>query len=500
MAYMKDAFASRLDALDPHRDMPRVLGWWDFTQLSAMADGAAVARVYDTSGLGHDLQQAATANKPTKQTASDGKAVARFSGATSGSFSLLSAPQFGAGFPSGGPIPAPVTIVAVAKVSSANTGFPLLAGGVGAAGNCRLLIDAGTTKNAFSYGGTTQTSLVGPSVCDDQWHVIIGTVDLLSGVVYVDGFLAAMLTTSLGTDGLKTFNVGATGTAGNGISADIREVMVFQGRLRFGEVAALTKFLAARAPVVVPLGDPDTGVGWETSTDANGVALRIFTPRTPSAVRTLVVWSHPAGQTEAISPGYWAYGLAHAAQANGWYMVASAMHGDSWGNAQAITDHNAAIAAMVARGAYDKVILVGASMGGVTTALQVAAGTITNLKGAYFIDAVLSLSDQYANASYTAAIKTAYGIAADGSDYAAKTAGHDPMLVATASYPTSLAYRFVASTADTTVNKANNTDAFRTKIAGRGTESALVIHGGNHLAGAAADASDLVQFIKRAIA
>lgn len=95
-------------------------------------------------------------------------------------------------------------------------------------------------------------------------------------------------------------------------------------------------------------------------------------------------------------------------------------------------------------------------------------------------------------------IRTAYGLAADGSDYAAKTAGHDPYLLSAACYATRL--RFIADTSDTNVSKAGNTDLFRTLVAGTATESGLVTKLGGHLAGAANDPGDFVAFMKRCIA
>lgn len=107
------------------------------------------------------------------------------------------------------------------------------------------------------------------------------------------------------------------------------------------------------------------------------------------------------------------------------------MHGsDSWGNATAQADVLDLYALLSSRSTITKVVLIGGSMGGIAAANIAAAGTLTNLSGVYCIDAALSLSAMFAaNAgTYSASIRTGYGIAADGSDYASKTSGFDPLL------------------------------------------------------------------------
>lgn len=179
--------------------------------------------------------------------------------------------------------------------------------------------------------------------------------------------------------------------------------------------------------------------------------------------------------------------------------AATRQHGDSWGNADALADLANLYSLVNGLRPVSKVILVGASMGGLATANAVAAATVPNVAGAISIDAAFDLAQMYSNAVYTASIKTAYGIASDGSDYATKTAGFDPMLKPGSAYG-SLPWRFYASNSDTSVPRASHGDAMRTKVLPLATEAVMNTHVNGHLSGAGVWPHDLVPFIKRCIA
>lgn len=557
MSYMRDARGSRLDSFDALRDLPPVVAYYDFSKLTS-ADGAPIIRAPDLSGLGHDLVQATAAYQPTKQTdATDSKPVARFTGTQ-----LLACTTFGSAYPLGATVPTPVTLAVLVKASATQgTSFPHVFGGTAAGGSCKLQVDASASLTAMANGGTTNTGVFGPQVLDNTWHSIIITLDLAAASVYVDGYLTSAANATIGTDGLKSLALGAVTSTTGRFSGDVRLAMAIAGRLRTDQVQNLAAWLATKAPVPTP-GLSAAGSAWEQTTDANGTAVRIFAPTQPSTPKTLVLWSHPASQTEQIAPGYWAYSLAHAAMANGWYFAASNQHGDPWGNSQGLTDIQALDTLMATRDTFTKKILAGASMGGLTTALLLANGSISNAVGGYFIDAVLSLQGQYGNSSYTSQIATAYGLTS-GTLSAASTAGAtsisssvsfpsgtqllidpsgtNPETVTTNGAPTgagpytipvpALAYahasgavvsdfpaktsghdpllkpasayatrlRFTASTSDTNVVKTANTDPFRTLVAATATESGLTTHAAGHLVGAAANPADFVAFVKRCI-
>ena len=79
--------------------------------------------------------------------------------------------------------------------------------------------------------------------------------------------------------------------------------------------------------------------------------------------------------------------------------------------------------------------------------------------------------------NFKSEIKTAYGFSNDA-DYSASTAGHDPMLLSS-SLLNNRKMLFVASEADTYVNKDNNTDAFITAFSGY-ADITLETATGNH--------------------
>lgn len=491
MAYMRDARGSRLDDFDPTRDVPGLVGWWDFTQLDSLADGSSVRRVRDASPFGHDLVAVATYN-PTKQTGSDGHAVARFNG------SYMESPLMGFGFPVGTAITGPLTIFAVTKPSSTQVQNVLhMAGGIQSAGQTRFLVN-GQTGCVYGNSGGVTSSVAGVFT-DDAWHVAALAKEPGALAVYDNGVLVGSTQqTATASDDLKGFSIGAsTSGSANKFAGDFREVLVFAGRLTAAQMKQVSEWLSDRAPVDIPIGLGAASAVPEDTTSSNGQTVRIWEPPTVSPSKTLVLWSHQHTGTKDITPALAFYALANTALANGWYFAASTMHGDSWGNATALADLLDLYNLMDGRYGIDNVILVGESMGGLATASAISKGTVPKVRGGYFVDAVLSLADQYAAPAYTATIKTAYGIASDGSDYAAKTAGFDPMLLTASTFNKRL--RFVASSADTNVVKTLHTDPFRTKVAGGATESGLVTHLGGHLVGGAHNPHDFAAFVKRCL-
>lgn len=545
-----------VNALDPLRDLPNLLGWWDFSTLTG-TDGTAVRRVTDKSGLGQDLVQSTSANQPTKQTDSaDGKPVLRVA---SGQF--MQATSLAASWPIGSTVGPPVTIVAVVKPSASQVDtFACVAGGITAGGQTRTIIQQ-STGTAFASATGVSSSTTGQPVMDGAWHVLITASDVSAASQFVDGWLTGTSNAAATADGIKGFTLGAVNSTTNRYVGDVREVMVFAGRLRFDQVQKLTTVLAARANGIT-VGTPQASVGREDTVSSNGQSIGVWEPTNPSTPKTVILWSHPASQNQLLSPAYWGYPLVHAAMAQGWYFAASNMHGDSWGNTSAQADLLDLYNFVNGRYAPTNVLLVGASMGGLPTALAVAAASIPNMKGAYLIDAALNLKAMYANSLYTASIATAYGLnsgtlsaaslaaatsisssvsfpsgtsilidpqganpetvtttgaptgagpftipvpalgfahasGAIVSDYPGKTAGFDPNLKPASSYATRL--RFTASTTDTNVVESTNTDAFRSLVAATATESALVPHLSTHLTGAAANPPDFVAFVKRCI-
>ena len=233
----------------------------------------------------------------------------------------------------------------------------------------------------------------------------------------------------------------------------------------------------------------------------SGSNCQIIIPPTYSGAATSVVYyCHGAGETARDLTGDPNHtGIIAGMMQAGYIVAASDAAGDNWGNA-------AGQAAMVALDGYvttnfnvTKSAILGESMGGLCGLSLIAAGTIANCLGFYGIYPVCSLSTLFASNAgpFSPAIRTAYGIAANGSDYSSKTSGFDPLLVSAASFATRL--RFTASASDVTVGKTANSDAMSAHCTSA-TEASVVtcsrLHGDlSHF-----QSADLVSFLGRCFA
>lgn len=301
------------------------------------------------------------------------------------------------------------------------------------------------------------------------------------------------------------------------------------------------------------------GVTPQDATDSAGQAVRYWLPPDGSTSGVLLIWCHPAGGTVGLGPGYFSYPLIHAAIQEGWAVAASNMHGDSWGNASALTDLTNLVTLVNNLRTVTKVVLVGASMGGTAVSNAIANSTLANVKCVVAIDAVFDLANMYANASYTTAIETAWGIthgtlsgatiagatsipttasfptigtqllvgngtanvetvtttgASTGtsvavtalanshasadqvSDYSQKTSGNNPILRSAAAYG-AVPWRFYVSNSDATVPRASHSDAMAAKVAATAPESVVNTHVNGHISGAGVWPGDIVAYIKR---
>lgn len=117
-------------------------------------------------------------------------------------------------------------------------------------------------------------------------------------------------------------------------------------------------------------------------------------------------------------------------------------------------------------------------MGGVSGLLTARYRTnyVVGWMGTY---PVCSLSNLYSLGTYTADMRAAYNIAPDGSDYAIKTAGHDPVLLSPSTW-NGLRMRMWASYSDAAVPRAQNEDVLKSLADGHATEDTIVTTTGNH--------------------
>jgi len=248
--------------------------------------------------------------------------------------------------------------------------------------------------------------------------------------------------------------------------------------------------------VTLDLGPQGAPVHPVDTTTAGSINVRYWLPPEPHT--SLIIYCHQLSGNEFISSSYWAYPLVHAAIQEGWAVAASRAHGDNWGNDASQTDVRNLYDLVNALSATSKVVLVGASMGALDAALVHANDVLPAgvVKGIYIVDGVLDLSWAYTASpngttnGFQASINGAYGV----SDYASIPAGHNPMTRSASDF-TDVRWRFSASTADTSVLKANNTDPFITKIASAAEKSLTTHNSSGHTQQALG--ADLVAFAKR---
>lgn len=225
-----------------------------------------------------------------------------------------------------------------------------------------------------------------------------------------------------------------------------------------------------------------------------GLAAELLTPVHPNG--HLVVYHLGSSETEASWRTSSDKATIRAALSAAGYMVASVDAEYNWGNQTAVNAYAALIAAVEALTSVDKVLHVAQSMGGLASLVGISQGAF-QADGWAGIFPACSLAQPYAG-SFTAVIKTAYGIASDGSDYASKTAGHDPVLMSGSLF--TLPMRFYASTADTVIPKASHTDVMAALVAATTPESTVVACSGDHGDPSHFQPTDLVDFLGRCVA
>ena len=409
-------------------------------------------------------------------------------------------------------------VVTVASVAGSSAPFTLTtvspttishASGVAVTPNqLRLAIDG--TGKAPVVSMHTPSAAVGPGgapLNDNALHVYALVIEPNNVSILVDGLVVASgIYGTPAASSLLDLYFGTAGPGSLGLDGDLAQLIVCQGALTSAQVRAASAALCSKWGVAFAgRSDRAAYTSRIDSSSSNGQAIRVFPPppelRRPEG-NPLVIWSHPHSHTQALSPGYFSWPAVAALNNLGCTVAASVMHSNNWGNQQGIDDNLDLYNRIVQYfGTPSDVIMLGGSMGGLASLLAVADGRIPNIRGVALIDGVCNLSAIFgANAgTYASAIRTAYGIASDGSDYATKTAGHDPMLLPASTYA-GLRLRFYASTSDTDVPKAQNADAFAARVASVATESEVLTHVGGHLPTYAAWPADVVAFAQRCLA
>lgn len=151
---------------------------------------------------------------------------------------------------------------------------------------------------------------------------------------------------------------------------------------------------------------------------------------------------------------------------NAGYIVVSAANTanvSTWGAQAGLDAYFKAYKYLLAHFPVGSVVFYGNSMGGIESLLTLAERRIPCVAWIGTVPTA-NLAAQHANASFTSTIRTAYGIAGDGSDYAAKTAGHDPVLMPGYAFRGVPMWALIA-TLDPAVPPATNWDVFSAIVA-----------------------------------
>ncbi len=220
-----------------------------------------------------------------------------------------------------------------------------------------------------------------------------------------------------------------------------------------------------------------------------------------------IAWHHGAGGSaadlatnDADSVAWW-QPLINA----GLIMFASDAAGNNWGNTAGLTAYAAHLTRL--RSTYNilGIVILAGSMGGFSSLLCAINGTYSDLLGMYLVYPGCSLANIWNNGfgqspDLSGSIASAYGIS-NGSQYAANTSGHDPLLYAASSFPR-VPYRFIHSYSDVTIPRVENTDALQTLLRTRSpgvSESDTVTSTGVHGDASNLVPADLLAFVRRCI-
>ncbi len=148
----------------------------------------------------------------------------------------------------------------------------------------------------------------------------------------------------------------------------------------------------------------------------------------------------------------------------GWSIGSAFGYNRAWGN-------DAALGAIEALSEYigefvsqvTDTLFHGQSMGAQTLAVMYAQNRIPNVRGLASVDGALNLAAAFAHPAHRPSITAAYGIDSSGSDFAVKTAGHDPCQIP-ASVFADKNFVLWASPDDTSIPKSQHADVFAGRV------------------------------------
>lgn len=236
--------------------VPNPYAWYDASQISGVADGAALATWPDLSGNGFDLKQATAAAQPIYYSST---ALQLINGLPTVHFDGSDDEMQTAAFPS--PVAQPDTIYVVGGAFGG--GAPTFYDGLTAA-NRQLLYDAGPGSFA-GYAGAT--GIVNAATTNLQIIAIVfagATSSALSlqNLPNVQGSLP-LTALSLGTDSLDGLTVGANyaGTSGVFLNGPLAEVLIYKTNHTYGQLKQMMAYLIDKWVLATPAPPPAAGAG-----------------------------------------------------------------------------------------------------------------------------------------------------------------------------------------------------------------------------------------------
>lgn len=244
------------------------------------------------------------------------------------------------------------------------------------------------------------------------------------------------------------------------------------------------------------------GTGYEQVTinpDGAGDAALLLVPTSATAGAAVKVvlynhgWANDASQinSSVLVP------TRDALLDRGWIVAAPNAHGNAWASQPAVDDSVRLAAYCAALWNVTDMLLLGGSMGGLTTLLLYGLNAIPKARACAAIDPAANLAWMAQNSQFATEIQTLYG-ASSAADAPGKVLGHDPCQLPAGSYG-GKRLRLYASPTDTVVPQASNTDSFAARFAAEPVEITTVAVTGGHFTADHFRASDIVAFYDRAL-
>jgi hypothetical protein len=318
----------------------------------------------------------------------------------------------------------------------------LLIGKIDAAHNYWMGMLSGIAN--FSTEGNLVTNSIG--VSDGQWHNLVGVSSNGVLTVWVDGVKGPSI--SYGISNVSPANILAIGQFGNLTNTfpfwgGIDDVRIYNRALLPNDISNLFAYHTYNA--VISPGNDALLLTAQLNTNKTKL-IQYYGGNGEDYTATLVDMSKRA--------------CVYSLLTNGFAMLSDSAGTTAWGNpASQVISSNAFVWATGLH-FYTNIGGWGQSMGGLRGAtLSTKNSRFVN---SYYTYGAVNLGWMYSNSIFTAQIETAYSFSGSA-NYAAATAGSDPITLATNGFGAKN-IRMIASPADTIVSYTNNSMAFTNKV------------------------------------